>query len=1196
MPPDIAAPLFTHDDGSSLNERTEVHHPNRLQKLSDKIWKSRRPSSHRPVEPDLLVNSSSSRLPNPKSQERVIMVTYDCHAFTTVDVTPPKSAEFIWERIFTELKIPDEDQSSEFAIYRTQVSQAALGEALSRENLYRLVRDHGDAEGSLKFLVCHPQARVHESSLTTSPVLSIPPPPSVFGPLVPRSKPSKSSRQESISSEDPTPDTGYEPSAVSDDFEDSEHRSTMRPQQFAANFSKSFVSPSQGPRYDNRQPPSPASAKLSYSGDRRRMYEADCNRGTTLPASPSPPVSEDMLTSSRQHVRRGSNAQDAEQTLRENDRNTDRTDRERSRNQPSPLSALGRSWQVPGQRPRASPSHSDDLTGERRDFRALSPKELDSTNIRSSSARVTRSPSVRKKVSRVDGPSTSRPRPSPRQTGGQPAPAGHIITYLASDLNPRSPKTLKGAKSMDMLKVIPTPAPHLRPSPSRPQLNVSPSAGPSIPVRPLPPTHAPVVEPASSESGQSVRSFLQPTPANPPSTAHFPLSQETSSGSQTISPSQQRYPKLANTSAAETPREREVQRAHIGGHSPSHSTGSVSKFGETPLREESYGVPTLPASLRPGAYNSALARSYDSPDTPRSPVGASGPRNAPTSSNVGSSSSSGTMVPSRQPSSSTGEDTLSESTLRPEHRDKMIWDLKNRIALQNAQQIDSGPQDSVGSNDSYGTATEDLWSRRPISQMVSEADKNSLDACLQTSPRPALNVITHDHPVNTRGVPPNFPPPPDYIPQLQSSSRQARPRTGHKGNTFEESTWAPRPSPEDVFNRLEEFFPEHDLDKPVIDANSGGTSPTTDYPHGISLDDRERLTGVRGKKSIRIVAEEHKRRIDRTSKVESTYSSNMIRKRSTKLWGGRLEEVTTSQKKPTYAKPSPESPSGGPRPIFKWVRGELIGKGSYGRVYLALNATTGEMIAVKQVEIPTTPSDKNDSRQANFVQALKMESETLKDLDHPHIVAYLGFEETPNFLSIFLEYVPGGSIGSCLRDHGKFDEYVTRSFTAQILDGLAYLHSKNIIHRDLKADNILVEKSGICKISDFGISKRTDDDQGAFTAMQGTVFWMAPEVIGSQKGKGYNSKVDIWSVGCVVLEMWAGRRPWPDEDFFTVMYKVSHHKESPPIPSDVILSDLARDFKDRCFAVDPELRANAAELIKHPYLILPEGWTFNDFK
>jgi serine/threonine protein kinase len=85
---------------------------------------------------------------------------------------------------------------------------------------------------------------------------------------------------------------------------------------------------------------------------------------------------------------------------------------------------------------------------------------------------------------------------------------------------------------------------------------------------------------------------------------------------------------------------------------------------------------------------------------------------------------------------------------------------------------------------------------------------------------------------------------------------------------------------------------------------------------------------------------------------------------------------------------------------FKWVRGELIGRGTYGRVYLALNATTGEMIAVKQVETPQTASDKNDSRQISVVQALKLESETLKDLDHPNIVQYLGFEETPSNLSM----------------------------------------------------------------------------------------------------------------------------------------------------------------------------------------------------
>lgn len=88
--------------------------------------------------------------------------------------------------------------------------------------------------------------------------------------------------------------------------------------------------------------------------------------------------------------------------------------------------------------------------------------------------------------------------------------------------------------------------------------------------------------------------------------------------------------------------------------------------------------------------------------------------------------------------------------------------------------------------------------------------------------------------------------------------------------------------------------------------------------------------------------------------------------------------------------------------IFKWVRGELIGRGTYGKVYVALNATTGEMIAVKQVEIPRTEADRKDTRQITVVEALKLESETLKDLDHPHVVQYLGFEETPRFLSMYV--------------------------------------------------------------------------------------------------------------------------------------------------------------------------------------------------
>ncbi|CAL1695248.1 unnamed protein product [Somion occarium] len=455
-----------------------------------------------------------------------------------------------------------------------------------------------------------------------------------------------------------------------------------------------------------------------------------------------------------------------------------------------------------------------------------------------------------------------------------------------------------------------------------------------------------------------------------------------------------------------------------------------------------------------------------------------------------------------------------------------------------------------------------------------------------------------------RGTPSNFPAPPNYIPDPPrmarkqatvpgTSKRLQDQRTSRFDNNFD-YTWAPRPPVEEVVERLQEYFPEHDVDKPVIEASSGGASPTS-AEHPTLMPQPGKRFGH--KKSIRYVAAEHKRRVDRSSRMEPANVQTSLRKRNTKLWGSRVEEVTSDQARDDMPSMTSETSPGGAKPIFRWVRGELIGKGTYGKVYLALNATTGEMIAVKQVEIPRTDSDKNDSRQVTVVEALKLESETLKDLDHPNIVQYLGFEETPTFLSIFLEYVPGGSIASCLRKHGKFDEEVTKSFTGQILAGLEYLHSKGILHRDLKADNILVETSGICKISDFGISKRTDDINmaGIHTSMQGTVFWMAPEVINSQKG-GYNSKIDIWSVGCVVFEMWTGQRPWSGQEAMAVLLQLYQTRQGPPVPPNAHLSPLADDFRQKCFAMDPDERPTAAELQKHPYLVLQPDWTFNGFK
>jgi len=152
------------------------------------------------------------------------------------------------------------------------------------------------------------------------------------------------------------------------------------------------------------------------------------------------------------------------------------------------------------------------------------------------------------------------------------------------------------------------------------------------------------------------------------------------------------------------------------------------------------------------------------------------------------------------------------------------------------------------------------------------------------------------------------------------------------------------------------------------------------------------------------------------------------------------------------------------------------------------------------------------------------------------------------------------------------------------------------LHRDLKADNILVDPSGILKISDFGISKRAEDihNNQSFTAMQGTVFWMAPEMILNNK-QGYNAKIDIWSLGCVVLEMWAGRRPWDEETMYSALLKLANSRLAPPVPEDVHLSPLADQFRLKCFAINPNERPTAAELKEHPYLQLDPGWEFTDF-
>ncbi|OAA53436.1 MAPKK kinase [Cordyceps fumosorosea ARSEF 2679] len=271
----------------------------------------------------------------------------------------------------------------------------------------------------------------------------------------------------------------------------------------------------------------------------------------------------------------------------------------------------------------------------------------------------------------------------------------------------------------------------------------------------------------------------------------------------------------------------------------------------------------------------------------------------------------------------------------------------------------------------------------------------------------------------------------------------------------------------------------------------------------------------------------------------------------------------------------------------KWMKGALIGQGSFGSVYLALHAVTGELLAVKQVETPSGTLSASDTRKKGMIDALKREIGLLRELRHPNIVQYLGCSSSDSNLNIFLEYVAGGSVQTMLNSYGALGEPLVRSFVRQILTGLSYLHARDIIHRDIKGANILVDNKGTIKISDFGISKKLEASNllgGAKNAkhrpsLQGSVFWMAPEVV---KQTSYTRKADIWSLGCLVVEMMTGTHPFPDCSQLQAIFKIGGGKASPTIPENA--SAEAKKFLQQTFELDHDQRPSADELMLSPFL------------
>lgn len=275
---------------------------------------------------------------------------------------------------------------------------------------------------------------------------------------------------------------------------------------------------------------------------------------------------------------------------------------------------------------------------------------------------------------------------------------------------------------------------------------------------------------------------------------------------------------------------------------------------------------------------------------------------------------------------------------------------------------------------------------------------------------------------------------------------------------------------------------------------------------------------------------------------------------------------------------------------IRWQKRQFVGGGAFGTVFSAVNLDTGEILAVKEIKI----QDRKSMKQV--FPAIKEEMSVLEMLNHPNVVQYYGVEVHRDKVNLFMEYCEGGSLAQLL-EHGRIeDEMVTQIYALQMLEGLAYLHQSSVVHRDIKPENILLDFNGVIKYVDFGAARSlaangtkapnvgAEGKADGVNSMMGTPMYMSPESItGAKKGKFGSG--DIWSLGCVILEMVTGRRPWFNLDNeWAIMYHVAAG-HVPQLPTKEELSPQGIDFLLRCLKQDPNKRSTAMELLLHPWMI-----------
>ena len=273
---------------------------------------------------------------------------------------------------------------------------------------------------------------------------------------------------------------------------------------------------------------------------------------------------------------------------------------------------------------------------------------------------------------------------------------------------------------------------------------------------------------------------------------------------------------------------------------------------------------------------------------------------------------------------------------------------------------------------------------------------------------------------------------------------------------------------------------------------------------------------------------------------------------------------------------------------------QRLGDGAFGSVFVAVHNRTKEEYAVKIVNVDLAEA----TQSKNLV---KQEAAIMQNLQHPHVVRLFQVIQTPHNVYLVMELAKGGELFDRVIESKSFPEHVARKYFQQLVSALYYCHQQGIAHRDLKAENLLVDEKGNLKVCDFGVSCKMFDKErqqaaspelSGYLVPEGTITYMSPEMLNSDIAKYDPHSSDMWSAGIILYFMLTGRLPFDGRE----EVEIEHLIKRGVYDSDAIASIGAKDVVNRLLAHDPDERISMEELIHHPWFLVGLDQTLFPFE